>query len=70
MRSGVLAPDKSEGAGVGGARLLGIVDFDIPSVVVRWRLAVSDDGGGGSDRRAKLEESTEARQRKHSPVPK
>lgn len=33
-------------------------------VVVRPRLVVSADGGGGSDA------STEARQRKHSPVPK
>jgi len=67
MRSGVLAPERFEDAGVGGARLFALV---VPSVVVRWRLVVSEDGGGGRDRRAWLEESIEARHRKHSPVPK
>ena len=65
MRSGVLAPERFEDAGVGGARL-----FAIPRVVVRWRLVVSEDGGGGRDKRAGLGERTEARHRKHSPVPK
>ncbi len=58
---------------LGGARLLTLftgADFAEPSVVVRWRLVVLDDGGGGSeDRKDGLEESTDARQRKHSPVP-
>jgi hypothetical protein len=67
MCSGVLAPERFEDAGVGGARLFA---FAIPRVVVRWRLVVSEDGGGGRDKRAGLEERTEARHRKHSPVPK
>ncbi len=67
MLSGVLAPERFEEAGVGGARLFALA---IPSVVVRWRLVVSEDGGGGRERRAVLEDSSEARQRKHSPVPK
>jgi hypothetical protein len=67
MRSGVLAPERFEEAGVGGARLFGLA---APSVVDRWRLLVSDDGGSGRDRRTWLEESIDARHRKHSPVPK
>jgi hypothetical protein len=50
-----------ESAGVRGAR----------RVVVRWRFVVSEDGGGGRvDRSDGWEERMEARQRKHSPVPK
>ena len=42
-------------------------DFGIPIVVLRWRLVLSDDGGGG--RCIDFGERMEARQRKHSPVP-
>lgn len=41
-----------------------------PIVVLRWRLMVSVDGGGGRWFAIVWGERIEARQRKHSPVPK
>jgi hypothetical protein len=44
----------------------------VPIVVLRWRFVVSDEGGGGRfvGRIWLFGERLEARQRKHSPVPK
>ena len=39
------------------------------TVVLRWRFVVSADGGGGRLARIEAAGRTEARQRKHSPVP-
>jgi len=75
MRSGVLASVAGD-LGEGGARL-DIEDvgessedeeFDI--VVLRCRFVVSAEGGGGRKLGRVAAERIEARQRKHSPVPK
>jgi hypothetical protein len=42
----------------------------VPMVVLRWRLAVSDEGGGGRFEWIEEGDTIDARQRKHSPVPK
>jgi len=45
--------------------------WGVPIVVLRWRLVVSVEGGGGGFCRLEMEgERMLARQRKHSPVPK
>jgi hypothetical protein len=41
-----------------------------PMVVLRWRLVVSDEGGGGRFEWIAEGDTIDARQRKHSPVPK
>jgi len=45
-------------------------DEDVPMVVLRWRLVVSDEGGGGRFEWIKEGDNIDPRQRKHSPVPK
>jgi hypothetical protein len=47
-------------------------DVDVPIVVLRCMLTVSEEGGAGRFERLGMpdEERIEARQRKHSPVPK
>ena len=80
MRSGVDAPLR---LGRGGERVFGfeglvgvsgeksIRFWGVPIVVLRWRLVVSVEGGGGRFCRLEMEgERMLARQRKHSPVPK
>jgi len=42
----------------------------VPMVVLRWRLVVSDEGGGGRFEWIEDRDTIDARQRKHSPVPK
>jgi len=80
MRSGVEAPERKPGeVGDGGARPVvseiwkvaerWLGDLGIPIVVLRCRFVVSEDGGGGRWP-IDIGESIEARQRKHSPVPK
>jgi hypothetical protein len=68
-RSGVLVPVLLEG---GWARpLVGPPVLLAASVVVRPILVVSADGGGGSeDMNEESDDKIDARQRKHSPVPK
>lgn len=66
MRSGVLAPVCVEGNDVGESR----EDAALEIVVLRCRFVVSVEGGGGRWLGSVAEERVEARQRKHSPVPK
>lgn len=79
MRSGLDVPELGEGPGVTGDKREGLVGcelvvgdwgFEVPIVVVRCMFVVSADGGGGRFRMMKEGERIEARQRKHSPVPK
>ena len=42
----------------------------VPMVLLRWRLVVSDEGGGGRFEWIEAGDTIDARQRKHSPVPK
>lgn len=61
MFSGVLTFVCTESVGVGGVRM----------VVERGMFVVSEDGGGGrEDMKEGSDERIDARQRKHSPVPK
>lgn len=68
IRSGVEAPVGKSGGESSDGGELGVPDI----VVVRCMFVVSADGGGGSicARLWELAERIEARQRKHSPVPK
>jgi hypothetical protein len=75
MRSGVLAPVAGD-LGEGGARFdieeVGerSEDDEFEIVVLRAMFVVSAEGGGGRKFGRVAVERMEARQRKHSPVPK
>jgi hypothetical protein len=43
---------------------------EVPMVVLCWRLVVSGEGGGGRFEWIEEGDTIDARQRKHSPVPK
>ena len=74
IRSGVDAPLRDDADPfawlvAGGERVFWGWLWEAEMVVERWRLVVSVLGGGGNEERRGVEESTEARHRKHSPVP-
>ncbi len=60
--------EEEEGRGVGFRER--VEEDAAPIVVLRWRFVVSAEGGGGRFVGRAVGERTEARQRKHSPVPK
>jgi hypothetical protein len=78
IRSGVEIPEGKEGvdgneeaAGERSVEEMGVGrEEEVPMVVLRWRLVVSDEGGGGRFEWIEEGDTIDARQRKHSPVPK
>ena len=55
---------------MGDKRFEGGREEPVPTVVLRTALVVSADGGGGRFVGIEFDVRIEARQRKHSPVPK